>query len=333
MDSFKLLIVGDIQCEYVGINMAFPKLLLVAGVAVALLGVVPHASAALDAIAHLDQLICVRESDRGGAEPYAWTALVTGTVDAATKTVVGDIKVDAPSVSVGAKAIIKKGMRAGDRANMPAAQRQLVHHFGDNEIDLDHNKAGFAIIVVVLLDDDGLPNGAVQAGYRRFLEALKNELNSSIKADNGQLPDMQDLKKLRRAIEPKVRRAIKNALSGVEKVLVVLGIIGEDDNFGSDIASTGVVGPATTPFTKETPEGNTVASPLIFEPEVTIPAQTLNPSGAPPIVITPEQKVIRDSYRLEGRFEVRRAVTPAPQPPTPPRPPRTPPRPPGTQEP
>jgi hypothetical protein len=296
--------------------MSFQNVLLAVGVAGALLGLVPHASAAVDAIVHLDQLVCIKESE-DGSEPYAWTALVTGTLASLST---GDIKVVAPRVSNGARAVIKKGMRAGERANMPAAQ--LVQQFSDGEV----GEVGFVAIVVVLLEDDGLPQAAIQAGYQRFLEVLKTELSSFFKA-GGVQPNPQDLAALRRAIEPKVQQAVTNALSLSQKLLIVFK--GQDDILGFNDAFTLVARPAAaTPFT------------LSIEHKVTIPGEELHPSNAPPIVVSPAQEITTDAFQLEGRFEARRTAVLPPPPPGQPGvvrdhrgDPRVPPRPPGSQEP
>jgi hypothetical protein len=181
--------------------------------------------------------------------------------------------------------------------------------------------------VVVLLEDDGLPQAAIQAGYQRFLEVLKTELSSFLKAE-GRPPNPQDLAALRRAIEPKVRRAITNALSRSQKLLILFGFKGQDDILGFNDAFTLVAGPAAaTPFT------------LSIEHKVTIPGEELHPSNAPPIVVSPAQEIIADVFQLEGRFEVRRTAVLPPPPPQQPGvvrdhrgDPRVPPRPPGTQE-
>lgn len=319
--------------------MSFQNVLLAAAGAGALLGLVSHASADVDAIVHLDRLVCIKESDSGGSEPYAWTLLVFGTRDSFTT---GNITVVEPGVSAGAKTVIKRGMRAGERASMPAAQRTLKQRIATGE-------SGFLAIVVVLADDNGLPKNAIQAGYRKFLEVFKTELGSFLKAQ-GRPPNMNDLDELGRAIQPKVVLAIERALSFPQLVGIFFGQLGlgfgPDLDVGLGFNSTGIpvsggplVNIALTPFTLSFVREITI-------PEITIPTGGLSPSGAPPILQTPvtipERKELKDSYRLEGQFEVRIAVAPPntirspptpPQPPTPPRLPPVRPRPPGTQEP
>lgn len=276
---------------------------------------------AIDAVVRLDRLHCDREVDgSGGSEPYAWTALIAGTLRSFET---GEIDVVAPGAFEGARSVIKKGMRDGQQAVMPAVQRRLTHRFADGEL-------GFVAIAVVLLEDDGLPGNGVRSGYRKFLEKLKSELGAFLKEHHA-APDMHDVAELRRAIEPPVRRAIKNALSFGQKVWVALGFHGTDQFMGFDAEFIRVLGPADRqPFT------------LRFEHTVHIPATVLSPSGGPPVVVVPERDAVWDIYRIEGSFELtatstsvlRPQPTIPPWPPQPRRPqPRPQPRPPGTHAP
>src|SRR5687768_13619767 len=114
----------------------------------------------VDAIVNLDRLRCIREGDRsGGSEPYAWTALFWIDENVFSTRVLG---LTAPDTEPGYRTTIKSGMREGDVASMPSAQRRFVHRFPDAGI----RRVG---VVVALAEEDEFPNHVVRSGYRTFL--------------------------------------------------------------------------------------------------------------------------------------------------------------------
>ncbi|MGH3937449.1 MAG: hypothetical protein ACRDTG_02270 [Pseudonocardiaceae bacterium] len=276
---------------------------------------------AIDAVIHLDRVRCAAESDPGRSEPYAWTALIAGDLSSFET---GEIVVSAPDVAAGSRTVINSGMRAGDQASMPSAQRRFEHHFGDE------SRLGFVGIVVAMLDDNGMPGDAVRAGYRAFLRELKAEVGTLL-ATEGE-PNEEELADLGRKIKSKVKLAVKRNLSFWEKVQIGVGIGDTDDPLGFDaefisfIPANGAGMPS--PFT------------LTFEEKWKGPSSVQSPSNAPPI-LGPEIELVLNHYEIDGRFELRdvrdHRVPPRQPPTTPPqpRPPRVPsrPRPPGTSEP
>ncbi len=267
---------------------------------------------AVDAVIHLDRLRCKSETDSGASEPYAWTALIAGDQDGFRT---GAIDVSAPDATSGARAAVK--LRAGDEATMPAAQRTLVHRFGDGVA------IGFVGIVAVMLEEDELPGDAVRAGYRKYLKALEAEVGRFLK-DERHAPDAHEQAELARKIQPKVIAAAKRALSFGEKLEVFFGFRSVDDVVGFDGRFIPVVGAGTSSeFT------------LNVEKRVNVRSTVMSPSGAPPILGPEIERV--DHYQIDGRFELRAPSTSTPprRPPMVPlpRPVRVLPRPPRTHEP
>jgi hypothetical protein len=269
----------------------------------------------VEVIAHLDRFYCDTESDPGGAEPYLWTALVAGDANSFGS---GVVTVVAPDVASGAREVIKRGIRAGQQASVPAAQRALGHRFDEGA------ETPFAGLVAVLLEQDELPRDTMRAGYRKFLTSLETEVGKVLKGhsepENQQefLALVADFTGVGGTLRRKIRGAIKESLSFWEKLGVFSGIINKDDNLGFEMAA----------FAPGLPSSFT----LTFEHRVRTRDVVASPSGAPPI-LGPEREVLLDAYRLAGRFEVRQPASGTrPRQPTVPLPPRMPTRP-GTSEP
>jgi hypothetical protein len=179
----------------------------------------------LQATMHLGQLRCFEESDGSGhSEPYAWTVLVWA--DDATIMSPELVGVFAPPVWSSARAVIRRGMKAGERAQMPVSQRAFAHVFEDN------SAIKVQAIIVVLWEQDDTPDDAVDAAYEVFIPELRQAVIAFYIAHDQRLPDPdsdEDMKEIVDAVEPAIREAVISKLSGWEKLQAWLGNFNFDD--------------------------------------------------------------------------------------------------------
>jgi hypothetical protein len=129
-----------------------------------------------------------------------------------------------------ARAIIRRGIEAGQQAQMPEPQRAFTHVF---ETDSETKSL---TIVVVLWEQDDTPDDAVDAAYQVFVPELRQALINFYFA-HGEAPDPDsedDTQEIVDAVEPKVREAVISKLSGWEKARASLGLFNFDDQIGFD---------------------------------------------------------------------------------------------------
>jgi hypothetical protein len=269
----------------------------------------------IEAVVNLDTLRCLSQHDGAGAEPYLWTALIWVEVQ-------GDqwsYGRAAPSSSDGTRAVVKETMKAGQRADMPAAQRRFAHLF-------DSGVMGGVGIVTVLLERDDLEHHEVKKGYKTFVDELDKVVGGFIE-NNDREPDQHELDELVATIKRRVTGAIRNAMTGWEKAAVALGFKNPDDVVDHDVQLWPVYAPVAS-------------RSFVVSYRHTAKVTTYPPvgSGSTPQPVTVDQVT---GFDLDGRIELRaRSSTPTRRPiPTLPRPvprptaPMPRPRPPGTQEP
>jgi hypothetical protein len=185
----------------------------------------------IQATIHLGQLRCFEESDGSGhSEPYAWTVLFWA--DDATIMSGELLGVFAPPASSSARAVIRRGIKAGERAQMPIPQRAFTHVFeDDSDVKLE-------ALIVVLWEQDDTPDDAVDAAYEVFVPELRRALIDFWLA-NLRPPETDDEKQqIADAVEPKVREAVISKLSGWEKLQAFLGTFNFDDKIGFDSFDT-----------------------------------------------------------------------------------------------
>jgi hypothetical protein len=185
---------------------------------------------ALQGTIHLGSLRCVAESDNyNHSEPYAWTVLLW--LDDAvmmSPELVGEF---APPWWSSARAIIRRGIEAGQQAQMPEPQRAFTHVF---ETDSETKSL---TIVVALWEQDDTPDDAVDAGYQVFVPELKQALIDFYFAHDNTPPDPDsddDKQEIVDAVEPKVREAVWSKLSGWQRARAVAGLFNFDDMIGFD---------------------------------------------------------------------------------------------------
>jgi hypothetical protein len=189
-----------------------------------------HCAMALEGTIHLGSLRCIAESDNyDHSEPYAWTVLfwlddaVMGSPE-----LVGEF---APPWWSSARAIISRGIEAGQQAQMPEPQRAFTHVF---ETDSETKSL---TIVVVLLEQDDTPDDAVDAAYQVFVPELKQALIDFYFAHNQTAPDPdsdEDMQEIVGAVQPKVEAAAWSELSGWQRARVVARQFNLDDRIGFD---------------------------------------------------------------------------------------------------
>ena len=103
----------------------------------------------------LNTLLCNRESQSGGSNPYLWPAVVW--IDKTTLNV-GEIGI----ADSNAHNVLKRGMTAGDSLTIESTVGQITRFFEDP-------LTNFVIILTVgMFHDNETPNEAVTAGYARF---------------------------------------------------------------------------------------------------------------------------------------------------------------------
>jgi hypothetical protein len=185
---------------------------------------------ALQGTIHLGSLRCIAESDNyNHSEPYAWTVLFW--LDDAvmmSPELVGEF---VPPWWSSARAIIRRGIEAGQQVQMPEPQRAFTHVF---ETDSETKSL---TIVVVLWEQDDTPDDAVDAGYQVFATELKQALIDFYFAHGQTPPDLDsedDRQEIIDAVEPKVREAAWSKLSGWQRAKVVAHLLKLDDEIGFD---------------------------------------------------------------------------------------------------
>jgi hypothetical protein len=187
---------------------------------------------ATDAVIVLEHLRCFRESDgTGNSEPYIWPVLIWIDDDTlATPALVG---VTAPALG-NARIVIKDDMKAGQVADIP-------NQVGVLRVRLDDNQSVRQLILTVALwENDETPEKAMRDGYQAFARELGLAIADNLLALNAaktaeeRKPIIEAIKK---RVTAKVESAIRNGLTGSQKVQVFLGTLNLDDIISSDFKS------------------------------------------------------------------------------------------------
>jgi hypothetical protein len=183
---------------------------------------------ATDAIVVLERLSCFREADENGhSEPYIWPALVwIDDLTLATPELVG---VTSPALG-SARMVLKGDMRAGETAAIPDTVGVLRVRLEDN---LSVRRL---MLAVALWEKDQTPNAAVEAGFRAFGSELRAALAANLFAlAEATTTEERDpiIDEIERRVSNAVQTAIRSALTGWQKVQVVIGELDLDDIVGS----------------------------------------------------------------------------------------------------
>jgi hypothetical protein len=187
---------------------------------------------ATDAIIVLEHLKCIRESDgTGHSEPYIWPVLIWIDDDTlATPALVG---VTSPALG-DARIVIKDNMSAGQVADIPG-------QVGILRVRLDDNQSVRQLILAVALwENDETPGDAMRAGYQAFSSELGRAIADNLLALNGATTPEQRkpiIDEIKKRVRSKVESAIRDGLTGSQKVRVFLGTLNLDDIVSSDFKS------------------------------------------------------------------------------------------------
>jgi hypothetical protein len=184
---------------------------------------------ATDAIMVLEQLRCFRESDASGhSEPYLWPVMIWIDDDTlATPALVG---VAAPALG-NARIVIQDNMRAGQVAEIPGGVGVL-------RVRLDDNQSVRQIILAVALwENDETPDKAMRAGYQAFVSEMGLAIADNLLALRAATtPEERQpiIDAIKARVRSKVESAIRNGLTGSQKVRVFLGTLNLDDIVSND---------------------------------------------------------------------------------------------------
>ena len=190
---------------------------------------------ALDAFIVLESLHCTKELDSPfakGTEPYIWPVLIR--IDDLTIQTEALIDVTAPVLG-NARVVIKNDMRQGQTADIPTSVGVLRYRLEDSLFDTR------LILIVALWDEDDAPDKSVRAGFQAFVGALEAALGDGLtllafkdaEDNNDEEAKKALIKEIQEQVEKKVKSAIKDSLSGAEKVAVKTGFLNMDDVIGT----------------------------------------------------------------------------------------------------
>ncbi len=234
----------------------------------------------IDAFITLDRLECSKETDESGhSEPYIWPLLLR--ID--DHTLSTDARVGSLSAADNfARVVIKQGMKRGDSAAIPNGLRSFGLRFDDN-LAMNH-----VVVVVVLMEEDDLPDRAVQHGYAAFRSALPNALRDlsllARLASNDPVDSAAAMQEVVDQVAPAVKAAISDGLTAGEKLRVLLGLLDLDDQIAF----------ATVRFDRLLADGGaTLDRPFDM--------RLLRRTGT-------SNQTVTDLYTLRGRFQTRRVV-------------------------
>ena len=170
----------------------------------------------------LNTLLCNRESQSGGSNPYLWPAMIF--IDKTTAKV-GEIGI----AESNDHNVLQHGMKAGDSLTIETTVGQITRFFEDP-------LTNFAIILTVgMFHADSTPDDSVKAGYRAFQSALQDGVTSHLGALISPDPSVVDqaTKEISDAVTAAVTSAISDSLSLFQKAEVATGILTLDSTIGS----------------------------------------------------------------------------------------------------
>jgi hypothetical protein len=189
----------------------------------------------------LEKLRCLRESDGSGhSEPYIWPVVIR--IDDHTLTTPALVAVTAPALG-NARVVIKDDMKAGDVADIPSQVGKLRVRMEDNQ------KVRRLVLSVALWENDETPEKAMREGYQTFVRELGLAIADNLFALNAATTDDEQkpiIEAIKKRVRDKVESAIRNGLTGSEKIEVFLGTLNLDDIISSDFKSFPELKP--TPF-------------------------------------------------------------------------------------
>ncbi len=182
---------------------------------------------ATDAIIVLQNLQCISLSDASGRAPYIWPVLLW--IDDNTLMTPDLVGVTGPVLG-DARVVLKDDMHAGETADIPYPLGTLGVRFED------HLNIRRLILVVALLEKHDTPEAAMWAGFKAFSSELRAAVADNLFSLNDEGQRQQIIADIKMRVESSVRSAIRNALTGPQKIGVFLGTLHLDQERGSDFS-------------------------------------------------------------------------------------------------
>jgi hypothetical protein len=177
---------------------------------------------ATDAIVVLQTLQCITLSDSSGRAPYIWPVLLW--IDDNTLQMPDLVGITAGLCNV----VIANDMHAGDAADISYPVSTLSVRFED------HLSVRRLILVVALWEKHDTPDPALFAGCGAFSSELRAAIADNLFALNDDNQRDQVIADIKKRVHDRVSSAISNALTGPQKLGVLLGTLRLDDIRGSD---------------------------------------------------------------------------------------------------
>jgi hypothetical protein len=175
----------------------------------------------------LQRLISNGTKDGASESPYVWPALLW--VDDTTLAT-PDLVAAAPPALYQSREIVQGGMRAGDSADIPFPLGSLGVSFEDNL------STRMTLVGALVWSAHDTPENVAFAGLQAFVSELRAGLADNLVTLAG--ADAEERKAIIDAIKTRVRSKIKsaisNALSGWQKVDILLGTLTLDDAIDGD---------------------------------------------------------------------------------------------------
>jgi hypothetical protein len=169
---------------------------------------------AITAQVELEQLQCVKETEAGGSNPYAWVLLLQTDEQSALTT--GATRV---GWTTSYQQVLARAVKTGDTANLPS---DLLEGPGPSWADGVQEPT--LIIAAALWDEHATPPGAVEAGYTAFVDALTlsvaDEMHDLAVADAATAQTI--VAEIESVVNHAVHRAIKHYLSTYEELFDTL---------------------------------------------------------------------------------------------------------------
>jgi hypothetical protein len=233
---------------------------------------------ATDAIMVLEHLRCIRESDgTGHSEPYIWPVMIRIDDDTlATPALVG---VTAPALG-NARIVIRDDMKAGDVADIPSQVGTLRVRMDDNQ------SVRQLLLAVALWENDETPEKAMRDGYQAFVRELGLAIaDNLLELNAAKTPEERKpiIEAITKRVRDKVESAIRNGLTGSQKVRVFLGTLNLDDIISSDFKqfpqllpqpfSLAFASDGNPPSNRYTIDGRLRAVPVVVDPCAALVAQ------------------------------------------------------------
>jgi hypothetical protein len=188
------------------------------------------------ATVELAELVCYRRSNEDDSRPYLWVELLQIEDDG----IVPIFPMDPDAYQL----LIADGMNVGDSALIPGALEHLAAYF----------KRGLTtrhlVLVAALWNAKDTPSSAVSAGYGAFVTTVPIEVLSNLSSLQSSDPAVveQGVAKVTDQVETKVKQAISDHLSTLDKIEIKSGLESPDRIIGTGFKHWNLLSPAVSGF-------------------------------------------------------------------------------------